>query len=472
MIKYKNILLLLLFFTILRVIVALNFGLGVDEAHYLLYAYHLDWSYVDHPPLVGWLHALFMQFLGDSLLSARLPAILVMAYISWESYRLLRTANIDEKIALWGVAALNSSFMFGAIGLMLLPENLLLVFIFPLMRTLLRLEEQKKVQDYIWLGIWLGLLGLSKYTAIVLIIPLLLYVIVKRRFDLLLTPYLLLTMLIGMVMILPVIGWNYHHEWVSFVYQSDHVTGSTTISMKSFFRSLGAQFGAYNPLLFGIALYGAYKALRSSSSSIYLAGLVAIGIEIFFIATSLLKPVLPHWPAMFYLLMIPIGTAFMLQKRPKIGYSIILFSLFLSLLIHAELALKLGKFPDYKSPFRDIYGYPSLVKEGALLLSHIESPKKALAVTNWTYGSRVSYYAMPYNLKTFVLDESNRQFAFWEGETPNGYDLIVVQSHFSGSTEIKSLQCTSLTPLKSINLLLNGSKVDTIDYYYCKNYHK
>ena len=30
-------------------------GLSVDEAHYALYAAHLDWSYFDHPPLVGWL---------------------------------------------------------------------------------------------------------------------------------------------------------------------------------------------------------------------------------------------------------------------------------------------------------------------------------------------------------------------------------------------------------------------------------
>ena len=29
--------------------------LSPDEAHYALYASHLDWSYYDHPPLVGWL---------------------------------------------------------------------------------------------------------------------------------------------------------------------------------------------------------------------------------------------------------------------------------------------------------------------------------------------------------------------------------------------------------------------------------
>ena len=37
-----------------HLILAMGVGLSVDEAHYALYAYHLDWSYFDHPPLVGW----------------------------------------------------------------------------------------------------------------------------------------------------------------------------------------------------------------------------------------------------------------------------------------------------------------------------------------------------------------------------------------------------------------------------------
>ena len=46
-------------FTAVRLAVAPTFGLGTDEAHYVLYAKHLALSYFDHPPLVGWTHALF-----------------------------------------------------------------------------------------------------------------------------------------------------------------------------------------------------------------------------------------------------------------------------------------------------------------------------------------------------------------------------------------------------------------------------
>ncbi len=467
----KKIFLLILFFTAMRLLVAPSFGLGVDEAHYILYGYYLDWSYVDHPPLVGWTQALFLYLFGDSVFWGRFPAILLMAIVSWQCYRFLLFLKATNKQALWGVTALNSSFMFGAIGLMLLPENFLLIFIYPIIMSVLKIEEKGKINDYIWLGVWLGLAGLSKYTAVILLPPILLYILTKRRYDLLVNPRILLTALIGMIFILPVIVWNASHEWVSFTYQSSHVTGSTTIAFKPFIRSLLAQFGAYNPFLFIIAFYGVFASLRSKNPAIVLTLYVGLGIELFFIATSFLKPVLPHWPAMFYLFFIPIGTIALLERAGKYASVVritVIFSLILSIIVHAELFGKWGSFPDYKSPFRDIYGFDTRIHDGAMLLKTLNSPKKALAVTNWTYGSRLDYYAKPYDVKTFVLDDYNRQFALWENESSIGYDLLIIKSHFSDVPD--SLRCETLQSLKSEDILLNGHKVDTVEYLWCKNY--
>ncbi|MDD5387462.1 MAG: glycosyltransferase family 39 protein [Sulfuricurvum sp.] len=467
----KKIFLIILFFTIMRLLVAPSFGLGVDEAHYLLYGHYLDLSYVDHPPLVGWTQALFLQLFGDSILWARVPAILLMALISWECYHFLLFTKATKTQALWAVTALNSSFMFGAIGLMLLPENFLLALIFPIMMSVLRIEQSSKIRDFLWLGLWLGLAGLAKYTAVILLPPIFLYIMTKRRYDLLINPRILLSLVIGIVMILPIIVWNASHEWISFSYQSSHVTGGSTIAFKPFFRSIAAQAGAYNPFLFIIAIYGVVISLHSKKSAILLALWIGLGIELFFIATSFLKPVLPHWPALFYLLFIPIGVVALIERGGRYATTAritIIISLILSIAIHAELFGKWGSFPDYKSPFRDIYGFDILTREGTSLLNTLPSSKKALAVTNWAYGSRLHYYAMPYRVKTFVLDDYNRQFSLWEGETPIGYDLIIVHSHFSDIPD--SLRCETLESLKKEDFFLNGRKVDTIDYLYCKNY--
>lgn len=469
----KKIVYLILFFTAMRLLVAPAFGLGVDEAHYVLYGYYLDWSYVDHPPLVGWTQALFLHLFGESVLSARLPAIFLMALISWQCYRFLLTAQATKTQALWGVTALNSSFMFGAIGLMLLPENFLLALVFPLITIVIRIEQSAKTRDFIWLGVLLGLAGLGKYTAVIFLPPILLYILTKRRYDLLINPRILLSAAIGIVMILPVILWNASHEWISFTYQSSHVAGSAAIEFKPFIRSLLAQAGAYNPFLFIIAIYGAIASLRSKNPNIILALWIGITLELFFIATSFLKPVLPHWPALFYLLFIPIGVVTLLQRGKKqatLTRYTVLLSLLLSLIIHAELFGKWGNFPDYKSPFRDIYGFDMQVADGVSFLKNLNSPKTALAVTNWTYGSRLAYYTKPYGVKTFVLDDYNRQFSLWEGESPIGYDLLIVHSHFSDSNALSSLRCDSLRPMAKRDTLLHAHKVDTVDYLWCKNY--
>jgi hypothetical protein len=62
-------------FTAVRLIVAPTFGIGTDEAHYVLYAKFLDLSYFDHPPLVGWTQALFYYTFGTNEFLVRLPAL-------------------------------------------------------------------------------------------------------------------------------------------------------------------------------------------------------------------------------------------------------------------------------------------------------------------------------------------------------------------------------------------------------------
>ncbi len=458
-------------FTLIRLFVAPSFGLGVDEAHYVLYGHYVDLSYVDHPPLVGWTQAFFAFFIGEGVFAARLSAILLMAFISWESYRFLREIDASEAEALWGVSALNSAFMFGAFGLMLLPDTFLLALIFPIMNTLIQLQRHARIRDFILLGVWLGLAGLGKYSAVLFLPPIMGYLLIQREWRFVLNPRLLWTILVGLVSILPVIVWNVHHEWVSFVYQSAHVTGGRTLSFSPFIRSLGAQWGAYNPFLVIIALYGVVVAWRSSDVRIQLALWIGLAVELFFIGTSFLKPVLPHWPALFYLLFIPMGVVFLLQKKEnyqKLTQGVVIFSLMLSGAIHLELWGKWGKFPDYSSPFRDIYGYESQVAEGVRLLNALNASKKALVVTNWSYGSRLDYYALPYHVKTFVLDDYNRQFALWENGSPIGYDLIILKSHFSDSP--KPLRCEETHLLKTYDIWLNGGKVDTIEYIECKNY--
>ena len=471
----KQIFFLIGFFTLIRLFVAPFFGLGVDEAHYVLYAKYIAWSYVDHPPLVGWVHAPIFYLLGTNEFLARLPAILIFAAASYCAYLFILKITQSTRLSLMSVLALNCSFMFNALGLMLLPDSLLLIFVFLLIFIAEKIDREKKPLDFILLGILLGLMGLAKYTSILLVPPLIIFFLMKKRYDVIFSRYMFLAALIAFIFIMPVIYWNITHDFISFRYQGSHVFGSLATSFKNFIESLAAQFGAYSPFLFIIAFYGFFKALRSQNVYLRLAVLFGGTIMVFFLLTSFYERTLPHWPSIFYLLFIPIGTYTLLQAQEKwkrnFLYFSVGFSLVLTLFIYVELAGKFFTFPNYKSPFRDIYGFPAILKQAdGILKQNISSAPKAIAVSNWTMGSRTMYYNLPYKNAVFVIDNRQDQFDVWQKNDPLGYDLLFLTTHFNELDIKKHVRCGQTDVAGKTDLLLNGAKVDTVEFVWCRNY--
>src|SRR3954471_21368091 len=89
MISRRKILYLILFFTIIRLLIAGTIELGNDEVYYYTYALHLQWNYFDHPPGVALLILLSTLNLWlTNELFVRLGAILCAAAGTWLSYQI------------------------------------------------------------------------------------------------------------------------------------------------------------------------------------------------------------------------------------------------------------------------------------------------------------------------------------------------------------------------------------------------
>ena len=471
---YKEIFLLIAFFTLVRLLVAPSFGLGVDEAHYVLYGIHLDFSYVDHPPLVGWIHAPIYYLLGTNEFLARLPAIIFFALTSFLAYRFTLAISASKKVSWIAVLALNSSFMFNALSLLLLPDSILLVLVFLLVFVVRKVEENSQLKYFLWLGFILGLAGLTKYTSILLVPPLLIYLILRKRYDLIVSKNMLISAAIAFFLITPVLYWNLQNDWVSFRYQGSHVFGSSTVKLKPFFLSLAAQLGSYSPFLFGIAFYGFFKSFRSKNDLLRLSLLIGGTILAFFLFSSLYDVSLPHWGSLFFLLFIPIGVYFLSLDAGKAKRYILNFSVGISLMVtlflYVELAGKWFTFPDFQSPFRDVYGWATIAREANAILQESPAPKKALAVIEWTLGSRMIYYSLPDHNEVFVVDQRRDQFDFWQKISPLGYDLLFVDSYFSKEDITKQFKCSEVYVAKRVDIVLNKAKVDRIGYIWCKDF--
>ncbi len=469
--SFEKITLLLISFALLRTFVAVSTGLGVDEAHYLLYAHFLDLSYFDHPPLVGWIQYPFTLIFGETNLATRLPAIIIGFIGSLWIYKLLLQLEFDEERAFYAILALNSSLLFNALFLMLMPDTLLYIFAILLLHILITLEKEPTLKNWFLLGLVLGLAGLSKYTAFLFVLAIAAYVIYKKAWHLLFTPKLLIAVGTGFILILPIIIWNMQNDWISFTYQSNHVVGSPTIKLSFVIQSLIAQMIAYSPFIFPIAFYGLYKGFKSKNNLWIFAAFLGLVVFLFFTYTSLYKKTLPHWPTLFYYLFIPLGTFYLYGLstfwRRYVKFSIF-FSLLLSLVLYFEMVFRVIPFPEYQSYQDDIYVYDKVMKSVDILLK--DEPNAAFAVTHWTQGSRAFYYNLEYKNRGFVIDSTTNQFDFWQEKSAKGYDILFINTHFFFKNIAQTFKCDSIEKAQQEDIILHGKKINSIDYIWCRNY--
>jgi len=469
--EHRSLWAVLALFALVRLLVIPTFGLGVDEAHYVLYGRYLDLSYFDHPPRVGWAQALFSALFGETPFGVRLSAVLIGIFASFSVYVLLHRISSDRSKALLGVVALNASFLFNALFMMLMPDTLLFFLLVPILFATLAVEKENSLRNWLFLGALLGLAGLAKYTAVLFLAPIALYFLLRRRFELFITPKLIPAVLVALVIISPVILWNIEHDWISFTYQSGHVVGSNRINWGAFGQSIAAQFGAYSPFLFPLAFYGLVRALRSKQDLLFLSGLFGLVLIVFFSYASLYKRALPHWSSPFYLLFIPIGTYYLSQVQgfwKKYLRFALVVSLLITVIAYAELAFKFIPTPDYKSPLRDIYGFDQVMKGANSLIQ--DSDKEALAVTNWTLASRALYYNSGHHSDVYLADRRNDQFDLWQHGSPLGKDLLVINTHFYHRDVNAWMQCAEVEKARSLDIMLHGAKVNTIDYIWCRDF--
>ena len=468
--EHRSLLLFISFVAIFRLLVAPFLGLGADEAHYLIYALNLDWSYFDHPPLVGWVQYIFTSIFGTGEFGARVSAITIGFFTSLFVYKLIYQIDNNAKLAFISILALNAMFIFNALFLMLMPDTLLFLLIVPIIFSVSKVEKENSVKSWFILGLLVGLAGLSKYTAVLFVPPIILYFLIKKRYELFITPKLLIALIVGLFLISPVLYWNMQNDWISFAYQSNHVVGSSHINWLAFGQSILAQFIAYNPFLFGVAFYGLYRAFKSQNEILLITALFGLTLFVFFTYSSLYKTALPHWAALFYLLFVPIGSYYLYDKSATWARYMkfaISFGLFLSALLYIEIATKIIPLPDENSIQLDVYGFEKIMK---VANAQIKDPKKeAIGVTLWTLASRAIVYNEGYNSEVYLLDDRKDQFDIWESQTPLGKDMIVIDINFAHKEIEKYMKCDTVTKLTAFKLL-ESNKHNNITLYKCSNY--
>lgn len=420
---------------LLRLLLASGAGLSVDEAHYALYGLYLDWSYFDHPPLIGWLQAIALQF-GSSDLSMRVLPILLFSATSWVLYRV--TLTLFPQATPWlgfiSVALLQSGVMFQLIGLAMLPDTPLLLLGLLLLWVLHSVVVAGRVRHWLWLGILLGLAALSKYTAVTLLLTVALALLLGGQLRQLRSPWPWLAVLLSALLVLPILYWNYQHGWISFLYQLHHGTGKPSWELSRFLLSQGGQLLAYGPGLFIFGLLALLAGLRRwRESGVWLCLSLAVPVLLLFGWGSGFEMTLPHWTALGWAALTPL-TAYWLSVRwhslwVRAGvYAAGIYAVLALTLVFSQFVTPWLLFRDNSNPLRDLYGWEQAAQRAEQLRVEMRTPPGAPAAVlftdNWTYGSRLAWYARPTPVQ--ITDTRYDQFDVWFGSPQNGARGILV----------------------------------------------
>ena len=212
-----------------------SFELSVDEAHYLLYAKHLAWSYFDHPPLVGWIQWPLVSLDASTGVLRLIPELLwlvscaLVFIVTSELQRFLQSKTVDSAAPLPHIGASGFAAVLLVIAaplphvlsVGLLPDSILTPLSLGLFWMALRWLQAGRpftLSDWLITGALLGLAGLSKYTAAFTAFALLLVVLCPPRKPWLNQAGFYLAVLLALLLISPVLYWNWANDWISFKY--------------------------------------------------------------------------------------------------------------------------------------------------------------------------------------------------------------------------------------------------------------
>ena len=436
--------------------------LSVDEAHYALYALHPALSYFDHPPLVGWVQIPFVFLGGFDWLMRVVPFLLwgltvylLFCFPTLTPPPLSRPVDgrggldfvsakegMTYKLVLVGLFLLSPIHQL--LGLALIPDSFLLPLTLWVMILTWKLSSDIASRPYwIWLGVALGLAGLSKYTGIFLALGVAIFLLPKYGAALFKSSGFWLASLIATVLVSPVFIWNVQHDWVSFTYQISHADGNANgWQAKRVLTYSLIQLVAYGTLplvglvVFCLKLRQAHPALMRLCLAFSVPPLL---LTLYFSGKG---AALPHWTAAAWIALLPLcalglqhvwqsGSGYARQALRALisglgglqALSIVALALAMGTGGHWEGKSVAGSIAmETGNPFADLHDWQAASEQAAKLQA--EHQVSALAVSNWTLASRLAWYGRP--SKVWALDGKNQQFDMWFGQLEYGQSFIWV----------------------------------------------
>lgn len=295
----RNTIILIGLITLWKIYMSAAIQLHPDEAYYWLWSRHLDLGYYDHSPMVAYFIKLTTLF-SQSELWVRFSGAIVSVLLSIAAWVLSMQLFGSVMTAAASVIILNVMPLTMTGSILITPDipaslfsALCIYYFWQIIRT------QKTYYWHIF-GICLGLSFLSKYTAVLIIPSLLLFLLLTDERRWLKTIYPYLSVFIGCLFFLPVVYWNSSHDWVSFKFQFGHGLEGQSYSLGRVVEYISGQMLVASPFIWLIGIFAGFAYLNRKNKEKFFLSITSWPLILFFAYTSLKKLAGPNWPATAY----------------------------------------------------------------------------------------------------------------------------------------------------------------------------
>lgn len=319
----KRLFILIGLITLVRLVYINLVPLVPQEAYYWKYAKRLALSYFDHPPMTAYIIAFFTWIGGDNVFFIRLGSTIFAIGLMVLLYAITKRLFGNERWALLSVIAMNCTVMFSIGSIIITPDVPFLFFWALIVYSLVRLQESNQWQWWYLAGAALGFGLLSKYTTILIVPGIFIYLLLsasQRKWLLTIHPYL--GLFLAFIIFSPVVIWNSQHEWASFLFQSSNrFSQMRRLRLDYFFQLIGSQLGMLTPYILILVLVGWFQigrlSFKEKNEKYSLLFWMALPVYLVFTLSSFRSLVKMNWLAPAYITSIIASIVWIESARTK-----------------------------------------------------------------------------------------------------------------------------------------------------------
>ena len=243
-----------------RILFTHSVNLIPDECSYWAWSRRLDWSYFDNSGMVAYLIRLSTSIFNESTpFTVRLPFLVLSGLTTFFIYRVGTLLFEGRSKALLSAVALNLTPVALLGGSAAIHDNVLLFFWVLTLWAATRFLTSGNGRWFYVIGASVGLAIQSKYTGVLAVPVLFIFLLWNRQYRAwLLRKEPWLGVAVALAFTLPIIWWNFRHDWASFYHILFIGSGAESLS-KRITDGLGyhlAQFLLISPLIYFALLVG------------------------------------------------------------------------------------------------------------------------------------------------------------------------------------------------------------------------